>query len=85
MGDGLMRCRPFTQNRIGIRHRDFAELGDIVIKPHMHQAVFLIGVHFAGFHFPRLQRSHGFRLRYLIDQDLVFPERYFGDAVPGCG
>ena len=49
----------------------------------MHQTIIGEAVHPPGFGAAGFQFGHRFGHRHLIDQDLVFPQRLFGNAVAG--
>ena len=59
------------------------EAGDIFIQLHLHHAVLLQRVHGAGFRFARLDKAQRFGDRHLENNDLIFRQRRFGDAVAG--
>ena len=60
-----------------------AEAGDILIQLHLHDAVLFQGVHGAGFRFTRLDKAQGLRNRHLKNQNLIFRQRRFRNAVTG--
>ena len=57
------------------------EAGDIFIQFHLHHAVLLQRVHSAGLRFARLDKAQRFGDRHLENNDLIFGQRRFGDAM----
>ncbi len=60
-----------------------AEAGDVFIEFHLHHAVLFQRVHGAGFGFAGFDKAQRLGDRYLENQNLVFNERGFRDAVTG--
>lgn len=70
-------------HRVGVGGGDMAVARDVFIQLHLHHAVLLQRVHLAGLGFARLDKAQRLRDRHLIDQDLVFAQRGFRNAVTG--
>ncbi len=60
-----------------------AEAGDVFVQLHLHHAILFQGVHGAGFGFARLDKAQRLRDRNLENQNLIFGEWGFRDAVAG--
>jgi hypothetical protein len=59
-----------------------AEAGDVLIKLHMHEAVFGQRMHLARLRAARFELGQRLRQRDLIDEDLVGPQRRLRNAMP---
>ena len=66
-----------------VRGRDAAVAGDVLVQPHMHQAVFGQGVHLAGLGLARFELAQRLGDRHLIHQDLALAQGGLRDAVTG--
>ena len=71
------------QHRVIVGFRDRAQLRNVFIKLHIHQAVLAQRVHGDGFAAARLKPEQRFGHGYLVNQGLRLSERGFGNAVAG--
>ena len=71
------------QHRVVIGARDRAQLRDVFVQTHVHQAIFRQRVHLDGLAPARLQSCQRLRHGHLINQNLSLGQRHFRDAVAG--
>ena len=83
-GDGRGRGDVAVCHAHGIveAHGNRSVAHDVLVDLHVHEPVFFQGVEHAGLLLAWLKPAQGFRQGHLVDQDLVFPQGFFRDAVP---
>src|SRR5215471_13688271 len=80
---GIHHIATVNFDRVRIAGGDLAMTADVLVELHMHQPIFLQGVHAARFGLARLEKTQGLRDRHLEHEDLAFMKGRLGNAVAG--